>query len=81
MGRYALGIFTLLTLPSFIKALMVRSLSGMCENATNKSPQGGFYLSFGGLAALLAAGGSPTLRTENPGLARVLSAAVFPPGM
>ena len=53
----------------------------MVKDMTKKSPQGGFYLSFGGLAALLAAGGSPTLRTENPGLARVLSAAVFPPGL
>ncbi|MDR2206504.1 MAG: formate/nitrite transporter family protein [Flavobacteriaceae bacterium] len=42
---------------------------------------GGVYISFGGLMFLLVAGGMPELTETNPGLAKFLSAAMFPIGL
>lgn len=48
---------------------------------TLKSFLAGAYLSLGGLFLLILAGGSPGLKTDYPGLQKVLGAAVFPIGL
>ncbi len=41
----------------------------------------GAYIAFGGLVAIVVGKGSPTLAAANPGLAKLLFAAVFPVGI
>jgi len=41
----------------------------------------GVYISFGGLLAIVIAGGSPSIAAANPGMARFLFGAAFPLGL
>lgn len=42
---------------------------------------GGAFIAFGGLLTVIVVGGSPSLLSENPGLAKLLAGALFPIGL
>lgn len=63
-----------------------------CESANRKIKKstlkfcllaflGGAFIAFGGLLTVIVVGGSPTLISENPGLAKFLAGALFPVGL
>ncbi|KAM0789060.1 hypothetical protein ACM66B_003123 [Microbotryomycetes sp. NB124-2] len=49
--------------------------------AFSKAIMGGVLLSFGAMLSLIVSGGSPGLAASNPGLVKLLSAAIFPIGL